>query len=75
MAPIGFSTITPDGLLCRYCATPTTEQQRTEQNEAWLAGVLCEDSEDDEEDSSSDVDDDDEKARGGVEPPTSSKKF
>ena len=66
LAPIGFSTITPDGLRCLYCAPPTTQQQRTREANEWIAGVLRDD-EDDEED--------DEKARGGVEPPTSSKKF
>jgi hypothetical protein len=66
LAPIGFSTITPDGLRCLYCAPPTTQQQRAREANEWIAGVLRDD-EDDEED--------DEKARGGVEPPTSSKKF
>jgi hypothetical protein len=69
LAPIGFSAITPDGLLCLYCTHPTTEQQRAREADAWIAGVLR----DDEDENSAD-DDDDEKARGGVEPPTNEKK-
>ena len=70
LAPIGFSTITPDGLRCLYCAPPTTQQQRAKQNKAWLAGVLRDD---DEDDDSEDDEEDDEKASAGVEPATSSK--
>ena len=68
MAPIGFSSITPDGLLCQYCSPPMTQQQRDNEAEAWLVGVL--DGTSDEEDD----DDNDENARGGFEPPTSEKK-
>jgi hypothetical protein len=76
LAPIGFSAITPDGLLCLYCTHPTTEQQRAREADAWIAGVLCEDEDEDtaSEDENSADDDDDEKARAGLQPATSSKK-
>ena len=77
LAPIGFSSITPDGLLCQYCMPPTTEQQRTEQNEAWLAGVLRDDEDDDDEDDDEDSaseDSADDDARAGLQPATNEKK-
>ena len=71
LAPMNFANITPDGLLCHNCSPPTTQQQRDNEAEAWLVGVL--DGTSDEEDDDSTSAEDDDNARAGFEPPTSEK--
>ena len=65
LAPVSFGSATPDGLLCHNCV-PSEQprpQQRNDEGEAWLIGVLHDDSEEDDED-----------ARAGVEPAATNEK-
>ena len=64
LAPVSFGSATPDGLLCGNCVpSEQQQQQRNDEGEAWLIGVLHDDSEEDDED-----------ARAGVEPAATNEK-